>query len=77
MKLAKVYVETENYQKLLEIYQELIEIKPANPEYHASLAIVYRELDDLENAKKEIKKALELAPELEKKVEEFLRSLTP
>jgi len=76
LKLAKVYVETENYQKLLEIYQELIEIKPANPEYYASLAIVYRELGDPENAKKEIKKALELAPELEKEVEEFLKSLT-
>jgi putative inorganic carbon (HCO3(-)) transporter len=77
LKLAKVYVETKNYQKLLEIYQELIEIKPANPEYHASLAIVYREIGDFENARKEIKKALELAPELREEVEEFLRSLTP
>ena len=73
--LAKIYVEKENYPRLKEIYQRLIEADPNHPGYHASLAIVYRELGDFENARKSIQKALELAPELKEAVEEFLRQL--
>ncbi len=73
--LTATYAKNENYRKLMEIYQQLIKIKPKNPDYHASLAIVYRELGDFENAGKSIQKALELSPALKEAVEEFLKTL--
>ena len=75
LKLAKVYLDTENYQKLIEIYKELIKIKPANPEYYISLMIVYSEIGDFENTKKQALKILELWPEYGEEVKEFLKSL--
>jgi len=75
LKLAKVYVDIGDYKELLGIYQKLVNLKPDNPAYHISLAIVYKELADFENAKKEIKKALELAPEIKEEAEDFLKKL--
>ena len=73
--LATAYVKKENYPQLKDIYRQLTEIYPDNANYHASLAIVYRELGEFENARKAIKKALELAPGLKEEIEEFLRQL--
>jgi len=73
--LTQAYVVTENYQGLVKTYQQLIKINPSHPQYHASLAAIYKKIGDFENAKKEALKVLELSPEFKEEVEEFLRSL--
>ncbi len=73
--LSNIYIKTENYQSLAETYLKLISIKPKNAQLHASLAVVYKELGEIEKAKKEALKVLELNPEAKTGVEEFLRSL--
>ena len=73
--LIGVYIDTKNYQGLVETYLKLIEIEPQNPQYHASLATAYRELGNYQMAKKEALKVLELQPEAKGEVEEFLKTL--
>ncbi len=75
LQLVKVYALTKNYQKLIEVHQELIKINPNEARYYASLAFVYKELGQLEEAKKQALKIIELFPEHEKTVEEFLKTL--
>jgi len=75
LQLAKAYIETKNYQKLIEIYLELIRIRPVEPRYRASLAYLYREVGQFEKAGEEALKLLELVPEDKEKIEEFLRTL--
>jgi tetratricopeptide (TPR) repeat protein len=77
LQLSLAYAFQKNYQQLIQIYQKLIKIAPQNPQYHASLATSYREIGELEKAKKEALKVLELSPKSQKEVEKFLRSLKP
>jgi len=74
--LIGVYIDTKNYQGLVETYLKLIEIEPQNPQYHASLATAYRELGNYQMAKKEALKVLELQPEVREEVEKFLETLS-
>lgn len=74
LQLVKVYTETKNYQKLIEVYQELIKID-SKPSYHASIATAYKEIGDFENAKKEALKVLELNPASRQEIEKFLQTL--
>ncbi len=73
--LAQAYFHQKNYKKLLEIFQKLIQINPANLHYRISLSVCYKELGKTEEAKKEALKILELWPELKDKVDEFLKTL--
>jgi len=75
LQLTKVYAQTQNYQDLVKTLTKLISINPNNPQYHASLAAAYQKIGDLEMAKKEALRVLELQPEARKDVEEFLKSL--
>lgn len=75
MALAKVYVDTLNYQKAIAIYLGLIKIKPREPIYHLYLALICREIGDFENAKKEALILLELSPENREEIEAFLQTL--
>ena len=76
LQLTKVYAQTQNYQDLVKTLTKLISINPNNPQYHASLAAAYQKIGDLEMAKKEALKVLELQPEAKGEVEEFLKSLS-
>lgn len=75
LELTKAYVAVENYQGLVETYSKLISINPRHPQYHASLAYVYKELGEKDLAKKEALKVLELDPATKTEVEEFLKTL--
>jgi O-antigen ligase/tetratricopeptide (TPR) repeat protein len=76
LELAKAYLKREKYQELIKIYQKLIAIKPKNPKYHIALAVFYKESGQIEEAKKEALKILELFPEYKKEAEEFLKTLS-
>jgi tetratricopeptide (TPR) repeat protein len=75
LQLANAYNKVKNYQKLVEVYQELIKIKPSEPRYHSSLATVYKEIGQFEKAREEAQIVLKLAPQLKEEVEEFLKTI--
>jgi len=67
------------YKKLITLYQELIELTPPGlttpPQFHASLAYIYKEMGDIQNAKKQAKIVLEIAPDQKETIEKFLKDL--
>ena len=75
LQLFEAYLETENYEELIPIHQELIKLEPDNSQYYTSLAYNYKMVKDYKNAEKIAKKILELFPELKDEVNEFLKTL--
>ena len=62
--LAEFYQETNQNDKALATYNEILKIDPKNPMIHLALADYYKTLNDIENFYKEIKIAFE-NPDLE------------
>jgi O-antigen ligase/tetratricopeptide (TPR) repeat protein len=75
LQLVHAYAFVKDYQELVRVYRKLITIQPKNPQYHASLATVYKKVGDYENARKEALKVYELSPQSKEEVEKFLQSL--
>ncbi len=73
--LVDAYAATKNYQELVVIYQRLIIYDHLNAQYHASLAFVYKALGKYTEARQEVKRFLELAPNDKATAEDFLKSL--
>jgi putative inorganic carbon (HCO3(-)) transporter len=73
--LVAAYSKSKNYLKLIEAYQGLINIKPEEPQFHASLAFTYKEIGQFKKAREEALIVLKIAPELKEEVEEFLKTL--
>ena len=73
--LEKVYTIAKDYNELVFIYQKLIALKPEEPQYHATLAFVYKELGKIKEARAEAMEVLELQPEARDMVNEFLKTL--
>jgi len=76
--LANMYIETDNYEGLVDVYKKLIGITGDSKEkaqYYASLAFVYKKLGQRKKARESALKALDLYPEAKKDVELFLKSL--
>ncbi len=73
--LEKVYTIAKDYNELVVIYQKLIALKPEEPQYHATLAFVYKELGKIKEARAEAMEVLELQPEARDMVNEFLKTL--
>ena len=61
LELVNAYIKIEDYQKLAEVYQRLIKLKPEKVQYRASLAVCYKILGDYEKARQEALKTFELA----------------
>lgn len=75
LELVNAYIETENYSKLVQVYTKLSGRNPEKVEYHTSLAVCYKELGEVEKARKEALKVLEMSPENKEAVEKFLEEL--
>lgn len=71
--LIDVYAQLKKYDKIVPLYQRLIEFEPANFSYYASLAATYAALGNKPEAKAFIKKAVELNPELSAEAEQFIK----
>ncbi|MFH0792058.1 MAG: O-antigen ligase family protein [bacterium] len=74
--LLKAYDETNNYEKMAEVYIGLAELYPKNAQFHIQLAFVYKELKEYEKAKQEALVVIQMAPELASQAEEFIKSLS-
>ncbi len=75
LELARAYIKIKNYPRLAEAFTALIKLEPDNAQHYASLAFVYRELGQTEEARKQALKIIELFPEYQKQAEEFLKTL--
>ena len=75
LQLVKIYSDIGYFSPLVEIYQSLIRIEPNNVQFHASLAVVYRELGEYQKAKEQAMKILEFMPEAKPDIEKFLKTL--
>ncbi|MBI2577774.1 MAG: O-antigen ligase family protein [Candidatus Wildermuthbacteria bacterium] len=74
-RLINVYIATQNYPILAATYLKLIELEPSNFQYHASLAMTYKEMGEPQKARAEALRALEINPTLSEEVREFLNEL--
>ncbi|MBI2644460.1 MAG: O-antigen ligase family protein [Candidatus Wildermuthbacteria bacterium] len=73
--LANAYITTKNYPLLMTAYQQMLERDPKNAQYHASLAIVFKELRKFDDARQHALMVLELNPATKSEVETFLKEL--
>lgn len=78
-KLAEIYEELGDYQKMIELYEETILQYPKelsiDPQIFASLATVYAKIGEKERAREIIERMLKLYPGLKPQAEEFLSTL--
>ena len=75
LELADAHSKDENYAELEKIYILLTKHSPENFQYHASLSYVYKMRGKIEKAKAQALRVLEISPELEKDINEFIKSL--
>jgi len=73
--LIRAYSIKENYQKVIDLFPQLISLDPTNLQYRTSLAFLYKELGYYNKARTEALEVLRLAPEKKLEIEEFLNSL--
>ena len=76
--LVKAYSATLDFANLIPVYEKLIEIKPEEFRYYASLAFIHYQLENYDEAREIALKVLELAgdnQELKEETERFLESL--
>jgi O-antigen ligase len=73
--LADAYLAIKDYQDLALIYEKLIAINGSVPQYHTSLAVIYKNLGEYQKARAEALRFLELVPSAKNQVDEFLKTL--
>ncbi len=73
--LANAYAYTKDYANLALIYQELIQVKPQEAQYHSSLAFTYSKLGEYKKAREEALIFLKLMPGAKDEVSAFLKTL--
>ena len=73
--LALAYTQNKNLTELFPIYNRLLELDPQNIDFRARFAFLYRESGDYVNARKQASKLLGINPEIDKEIEDFLRTL--
>jgi len=71
--LIDVYAETNDYEKIIPLYEILIARDPNNPQYYASLAFAYAAAGNEEKVVFNLNKAVELQPALAPEAEKFLQ----
>ena len=74
-RLINVFAKLKDIRTVVKFYEELIAIKPDNPQYHASLATAYAQIGRLEDAVREAKVAAKLDQSFEPEAKKFVESL--
>lgn len=75
LRLINNYLETENFTKIAQTYERLIEVNPANPQYFATLATAYAKLGRIDEAVKMSRRAVAVDSSFEPDAQVFLKSL--
>jgi tetratricopeptide (TPR) repeat protein/O-antigen ligase len=74
-RLTIVYTNAAAWDKLVDVYENLIIQEPNNTEFYAKLATTYQKQGELEKARATVLKAVELNPALAAEAEVFLQQL--
>lgn len=74
-KLINAYLKTDNFDRIIWIYEQLIIVNPNNPQYYASLAVAYVNLGEIDKAVEMARKAVQVDPSFESDAKIFLRTL--
>jgi O-antigen ligase/tetratricopeptide (TPR) repeat protein len=75
IRLIDLYTRSGDYYKLIDLYKAAIELEPKNAQFYASLAVVYKQINDIENAILSARKAMEIDPSFKEEAERFIKSL--
>lgn len=75
IQLGAAYISQKNYADAAEAYKLAIFYDENNANYHATLAFLYRQIGEYENAGREAVIVFQLQPENKEEVEEFIKSL--
>ncbi|MBX4189982.1 tetratricopeptide repeat protein [Candidatus Parcubacteria bacterium] len=75
LRLANVYIKRNDYPNLVKVYEGLIKLTPSNAQYHASLAVGYAKIGNIDGAVIEAKTAAKLDPGFEGDARGFVQSL--
>lgn len=73
--LIDIYNKSEQYDKLVVVYEKLISLHPTVPEYHSSLAFVYAKVGEYRKAREQAIIFYELVPGSKDEVNAFLKTL--
>lgn len=75
LRLIGIYSSRKDYKKTLDLYLQLLKLRPDSAQYHASIAVVYAQLGQIDSAVKDAKIAAQLDPSFEKDARTFVQSL--
>ncbi|PIR41625.1 MAG: hypothetical protein COV31_00080, partial [Candidatus Yanofskybacteria bacterium CG10_big_fil_rev_8_21_14_0_10_46_23] len=75
LRLVNVYRDSNDFQKLAELYKRLTELDDKNPQYFASLAVAYANAGDIDGAVAAALRAGQLDPTFASEAQAFIRSL--
>ncbi len=73
--VLNIYIKQNNFQKIAEMFSMLIRLSPNNPQYHASLAVVYARLGMIDEAVDEARMSAQLDKSFESEARSFVQSL--
>jgi tetratricopeptide (TPR) repeat protein len=74
-RMINIYLEQKNIAGVKWALESLVQSKPANPQYHASLATLYSQIGRIDDAVKEAKIAADLDQSFEAEARAFVQSL--
>lgn len=75
LRLINLYVKSNDFKRIAEIYERMIQINQTNPQYYASLAAAYANLGRINDAVEMARKAVKVDPSFEPDARKFLKSL--
>jgi tetratricopeptide (TPR) repeat protein len=73
--LSQAYEYIKDYQDLVPVFEQLVELKPNDVQNRSTLAFIYSQAGQYKKAREQALKVLELSPESKDNVEDFLRTL--
>jgi len=73
--LISAYNAVGNFEALATIYEQLVATNPNAPQFHSSLAIVYRTLGKYDKARAQALELLRLIPEAKDEIDAFIKTL--
>lgn len=70
-----IFLRVNDLKRLAYVFKWLVALKPNDPQYHASLAVAYANIGQIDEAVNEARIAVKLSPEFEAEAKRFVESL--
>ncbi len=74
LRVIKIFFSVKDFEMVAIAYEYLLKIQPENPQYHASLAVAYSEIGEIDKAVIEAKAAAKIDPTFEAEARAFVGS---